>query len=354
MTEPNIAARVALVCGIAATAIGAALVLMPEALPRFGRAPITDRLAPAPTLPAPERVEPVAAVAPRIDVARIGARGTLVSAGRAAPGAEVLLFSDGREIGRARADARGEWVILPEARIPPGAREFSLVAQSPGGEPIAAAETLVLVVPDSVLAEAAAGERPRVAAAAPLAVLLPPTGAQAAPRVLQEAAGPRPALGLDIVDYDEGGDMRFAGSAAAGATVRVYVGRQHAGDAVADKAGRWALTPLSQPRYGRHALRVDQLAANGTVTARIELPFQRDPTPQGESAMADGTLVVQPGASLWRIARKVYGRGTRFTVIFQANREQIRDPRLIYPGQVFQLPEAADPAPPQLDSSRSR
>ena len=50
-------------------------------------------------------------------------------------------------------------------------------------------------------------------------------------------------------------------------------------------------------------------------------------------------MVVQPGASLWRIARSNYGKGTRFTVIYQANKEQIRDPDLIYPGQIFTLPK---------------
>ena len=52
-------------------------------------------------------------------------------------------------------------------------------------------------------------------------------------------------------------------------------------------------------------------------------------------------VVVEPGNSLWRIARRTYGQGTRFTLIFDANRDRIRDPDLIYPGQVFNLPAPA-------------
>ncbi len=48
--------------------------------------------------------------------------------------------------------------------------------------------------------------------------------------------------------------------------------------------------------------------------------------------------MIQPGNNLWRIARRTYGYGIRYTVIYQANREQIRDPDLIYPGQIFVLP----------------
>ena len=52
-------------------------------------------------------------------------------------------------------------------------------------------------------------------------------------------------------------------------------------------------------------------------------------------------MVVQPGQTLWRLARGAYGSGARYTVIYLANRDQIRDPGLIYPGQAFAVPAAA-------------
>jgi nucleoid-associated protein YgaU len=48
---------------------------------------------------------------------------------------------------------------------------------------------------------------------------------------------------------------------------------------------------------------------------------------------------VQPGNSLWRIARRTYGAGMRFTLLYEANKDQIRDPDLIYPGQLFVVPK---------------
>ena len=75
------------------------------------------------------------------------------------------------------------------------------------------------------------------------------------------------------------------------------------------------------------------------MTARVELPVQVSELPK---ELPDGqSLVVQPGNSLWRIARRTYGDGLRFTTIYEANRSQIRDPDLIYPGQIFTLPVAA-------------
>jgi hypothetical protein len=301
---------------------------------------------------------------PRFDVARVGARGMLVTAGRAAAGAEVTLLEGQRELGRARADNRGEWVILPHDPLAPGARELSLLARAPGGDAIPGEETVLLVVPEppgggaavaslggaSQAAGAPGGSS--AASSGPLAMLLPPSSTpNAAPRVLQgggASAGesapagtaPRPPrLGLDVVDYDDAGSMRFAGSAAPGSSVRVYAGPQMLGEATADGAGRWHLTPNDQPSVGRHVLRLDQMASagGGGVAARIEVPFQRDRLP--EESVQDGRMVVQPGQNLWRIARSTYGRGVRYTVIYAANRDTIRDPRLIYPGQVFALPD---------------
>ena len=311
---------------------------------------------------------------PRFDVVRIGARGVAVIAGRAAPGAEVVLLEDGREVGRARADGRGEWVILPSEALRPGTRQFTLLARR-GGEEVAGPDTVVVVVPEHqpALAETprpdpaqrmveatSAPAEPSVeppAAAAPsqpLVVLLP--AAQATPRVLQGTAAQQ-GLTLDQVDYDQDGAIRFAGSAQPDSTVRVYVNERHVGDAQADGRGRWTLVPRDSVEVGVHQLRLDQLAAAGTVTARIEVPFQRDQLPEG--SVAEGRVVVQPGNNLWRLARAAYGRGVRYTVIYEANRDQIRNPRLIFPGQVFTVPAIAEPAATSpaatpANSSRSR
>ena len=62
-----------------------------------------------------------------------------------------------------------------------------------------------------------------------------------------------------------------------------------------------------------------------------------------------GTTTIIRGDSLWQISRRIYGKGTRYTVIFDANQPQIRNPDLIYPGQIFVLPTDGTAAVPQSD-----
>ena len=52
-----------------------------------------------------------------------------------------------------------------------------------------------------------------------------------------------------------------------------------------------------------------------------------------------GAVIIRRGDSLWRISRRVYGRGIRYSTIYLANQEQIRDPDRIWPGQVFRVPD---------------
>jgi nucleoid-associated protein YgaU len=110
------------------------------------------------------------------------------------------------------------------------------------------------------------------------------------------------------------------------------------GSATADQRGAWRMTPSAPVAPGTYTLRLDQLGPGGKVAARIETPFQRAEL-QRELASGEAQVVVQPGNSLWRLARRVYGEGVRFTVIYDANRDNIRDPDLIYPGQVFTVPK---------------
>jgi len=105
----------------------------------------------------------------------------------------------------------------------------------------------------------------------------------------------------------------------------------------ADANGRWTFVPGAALALGDHTLRVDSVDEAGKVMARAETPVTREPAekliPPGETL-----VIVQPGNSLWRIARRTLGGGMHYSDIFQANRDQIRDPDMIYPGQIFTVP----------------
>jgi len=191
---------------------------------------------------------------------------------------------------------------------------------------------------DATAAPAAPAATAGGAATGPVVTTVDPSGtaAQVAPDKTPGRGIVNRGLALDSVDYDAAGNVSIGGRAPPQARLQIYVDNKLIGSSVGEASGRWRLTPQGMVAQGPHTLRIDEVSPDGRVIARVESPFARaEPVVAQEG---DTVVVVQPGASLWRIARHSYGTGMRYTVIYEANRTQIRNPDLIYPGQVFVVP----------------
>jgi nucleoid-associated protein YgaU len=289
---------------------------------------------------------PAGVVRPSFDVVRISPSGRAVIAGRAEPGAEVTVLDDGISLGSVFADERGEWVLLPEDSLEGGDRELSLVQDTADGARVASKQVVVLSVPkprekpatDQADSTAAQGE---AAEEAVIAVLVERDG-DGPSRVLQgpdlagDGIGEESEVTIRSVDYDSEGDVTLAGRTEPEATVNVYVDEEYVGSAKASEEGEWQLSPDEEVAPGQHKLRIDKVDDQGIVLARIETPISRA-RPE-ELLLGDALVVVQPGNSLWRIARRAYGGGVYYSEIYGANRAQILDPNMIFPGQILALP----------------
>lgn len=290
---------------------------------------------------------------PSFDIVRVNPSGDVVLAGRAAPDAAVTVLEGEQVIGTATADINGEWVLVPSEPLAAGSRELSLSARQGSATPLLSDKSVVLVVPGS-RQSAGSGDNalallvPRSGEGAST-LLQPPTDRLAARPPLSEtsiglprtAAGPA-GVTVDVIDYGESGRLALAGRAAPGAGLRVYLDNTLLGSPQTDRQGVWRLAPEQAVKPGFYHLRVDELSPSGQVLRRIELPFSQASLSPG--LLGRDRLIVQPGSSLWRIARQTYGDGVRYSVIYQANREQIRDPDLIYPGQLLTVPSASSGA----------
>lgn len=280
-------------------------------------------------------VIPKRAVAPpSFDVVRISdVDCTAVMAGRAPSQAIVRIAANGEIIATLRAENDGSWAHVVSEPFKPGGVELTLTAETTAGR-AESPESVVLVVPDC--ADLSDDKKA-------IALLTPKN--RTGTRILQEPdradriAMPQ-GLNLGKVDYDDKGNLEMSGNGAPDAELRAYVDGVYAGRARADAQGQWRIMPETEIAPGLHVLRVDHVDSSGVVLARIELPFARV-APASVEVTAD-QVIVQPGNSLWRIARRTYGRGISYTTIYEANRDRIRDPNLIYPGQVFELPDLPD------------
>jgi hypothetical protein len=302
---------------------------------------------------------------PSFDVARIEPTGEAVIAGRAAPGATVELLRNGEVHDRVVADQSGQFVMVPRP-LPSGTYDLTLRASRPDGKQTTSKQSVAVAL------EPATTSRPVVALMTPDKPTV----------VLSQPAAPKPVAGTvvaEAVEIEPGGKFHVSGRSRPGAAVRVYLNDSFVASVTADADGRFAVTINEGVKPGNYRVRLDEVESNSSaVRARAEVPFNVPETvitgsvsapaaaskrpddvaagqqPQlaaaGATVLPDGTspsAVVVPkiatttvsrGDSLWRLSHLAYGAGTRYAVIYQANRQQIRNPNLIYPGQVFVVP----------------
>lgn len=225
-----------------------------------------------------------------------------------------------------------------------------------------AAETAPPTAPDAVVPAEASGVSDAPDAAEPvLRPSAPPLLIADADgvRVLQggDAVIPTPevmsTVSLDTITYDPAGEVLLAGRGRDGGFVRVYVDNTPITTSRIGADGQWR-TDLPEVDTGTYTLRIDEVGPDGDVRSRVETPFRREQPEAIAEVLAEETAkesfdiavrTVQPGATLWAIARERYGEGILYVEVYEANRDRIRDPDLIYPGQVFELPRI-EPAQP--------
>ncbi|WP_407473393.1 peptigoglycan-binding protein LysM [Sulfitobacter sp. PM12] len=354
-----------------------------------------DTKAAATVPPAPQTPDPAASPAtPSFDEVRREGDGMTVIAGRAAPGARVSVISNGAEVASAQADRSGKFATL--AILPPdgSGKILSLSADAETG-PVASVEEVILApitapavaqvalsdtsdvsidttseaTPDDTAPETASasvaeprgvgpeGSAPEIteiaavtpqpdparpSADTPVALLKSDAdGVELLPGTAPEVTD---RIALDTITYSDEGEVRLAGRAQAQASsVRVYLDNRSVGALEVDPQGRWR-GDIEDIKTGIYTLRVDELDQGGDVISRVETPFKRESPEVLARATADNdgpikAVTVQEGATLWAIARERYGDPTLYVRVFAANRSSIRDPDLIYPGQVFDLPD---------------
>jgi hypothetical protein len=317
---------IAAVLAVLAIAAALTLIMNRPALDGDANLPVTaDDSAVSDAVAADEELNLVAS--PVFDIVRVAPAGTAVIAGRGEPGAQIAILADGEEIARETVNERGEWVVILEQPLPSGTIELGLTMFTASGSELRSEQVVVVSIPES-------------RGATPLVVMGRPGEAS---RVMQCPSCGGVEMGslvLETVDYDETGAVIFSGRAETGSTVRVYANGALVGETSVGRDGRWDMQAGSLLAPGIYDLQIDQINEAGQVTAVIALPFER--VAPEDIELGENRVIVQPGNSLWRLARRLYGSGVQYTVIYEANREQIRDPDMIYPGQVFNAPDGPE------------
>ena len=229
--------------------------------------------------------------------------GDFVISGKSNPSGKLRVYIDNQPVGDTTADADGRWVFADGGNIAPGVRDLRVDQMLNSGKVIRG-ETFPIKREDPVKV---AAPQPEPAKEAETVVIKTP-----------EPAAP-----------------------ATTATQPTQAETQQSGSGT-----QAAAAPAAEPQEAQ--------PADETTTASIAAepepaaPAKAEPAPSMLSAQ--GRVVIQPGNNLWNISRVIYGRGIEYTTIYEANKDQIRNPHWIYPGQIFMTPGTVPPE--EIDPKR--
>jgi hypothetical protein len=353
------------VLGIAVAWFGIVQVLSPERRGVVGAEP-ARRTAALGQPPTPDQTSAGAMASegvPSFDVIRVEPTGEAVIAGRSAPGATVRMLRDGETYDQTVADASGFFAFVPPL-LPPGAQQVVLEATSPDGTKRQSRDSATIVV----------NKDRNVKALIALTSPGKPTAVLSAPETTVSEAPLKTALGTEArsnigsplkiaaVDVEAGGQLMVSSQSTPAALVRLYLNESLVASANAPSDGKVSFAIGRGVQAGAYRIRLDDVdPVSGAVKARSEVNFTvpvevaNSQLTGSESGVAGArqtngtntsgvivpqvnTAIVSKRESLWQISSRVYGKGLRYTEIYQANQKQIRNPDLIYPAQIFVLP----------------
>lgn len=292
-----------------------------------------------PPLPETE-AEAVAEVTQGINLARVRPDGSAVIAGVAMPGSTINLMIGDRIIGSTVATDKGEWVVVPDELLDPGSHLITVTVIAPDGTTTVEAMALVIEIPQNgedtplvALVPYAVEEAPVVVLQAPDTTEPPEPAADVA-----EIKALAPLVTIRSVQAFNPGYLSVGGRAEGGAEVLLSVNDQGPARQAVNASGRYQLGQPFDAGADQANLTVSLLDDAGKTLATARLALNRG---QLDTTLSSNTLVVvQKGDALWRIAYQTYGKGIRYVDIYRENSSIIRDPDLIYPDQIFVVPNS--------------
>ncbi len=274
----------------------------------------------------------VEVIPPTFDVARFSDGGASVIAGRSSPSIPVRVLADSNSVAEEITGPKGEFTAIFSLEFSDDPIEVILAAVAADGTLVYSKEILYVARPSEDREESGSIPLEQV-------------------QISQDddgisVVGPSDKkLLLEIVTYEDKGFVNLSGSGDPENMARILLDGEQVKAEIIGEDGKWK-AELDTVDPGDYQLTIDEVGSEGNIVEKVETPLRIEPPSQALEAHEKiqenpklATLVtVQKGFTLWGISRRNYGLGRLYVRIYNANKHQIDDPDLIFPGQIFVVP----------------
>ena len=277
---------------------------------------------------------------PEIDIIKVSPDGSFVIAGKGQPNSNINILNKGDLIDSSIVDSDGNWIVISKENLKTGDNLISIDQINNNGlvlkhkqlfitkiDKLKKDQPFVISVPNKN------GEN--------INIIQQPLEKQKIYKVENDLViqkkikSNKKIFNIKTIFFNENGFVSIQGEVNFGKRLELYINKKIM-KTIKIENSKWQYNSDTIFDYGLHDLLVVLKSDKDEILDKITFPFMRVEIPYND--LPENFILIKPGDMLWTIAYRLYGDPFKYIQIFEENKDQITNPDLIFPGQLFSIP----------------
>tara|TARA_B100000989_G_scaffold275861_1_gene235730 strand:- start:1788 stop:2858 length:1071 start_codon:yes stop_codon:yes gene_type:complete len=280
-------------------------------------------------------------IVPKVDILKVSPDGSYIIAGKGKPNSTISILEKGNKIESVDADESGSWVIVSKDNLESGDNLLIINQDNIDGSSTQSKEIYVTKIDKKnetkpLVIEIENDDGGKLSIIQSPSIKKLESNVENNLTLSKKQINKKNVFKIQSVSFSQDGSLSIQGIANYGSNIEILVNKNLSSIFLKNKP-EWIFNSSYKLGYGMHKLVANLKSQNNTILDSITLPFMRSEMPSGE--LPDNYVLIKPGDMLWTISFKIYGNPLKYIEIYEENRDQITNPDLIFPGQVFSIPK---------------
>ena len=280
-------------------------------------------------------------IIPKVDILKVDPDGSYIIAGKGKPNSTISLLEKGNKIESVDADESGSWVIVSQSNLESGDNLLIIDQDNVDGTSTQSKEIYVTKIDKEnetkpLVIEIVNEDGGKLSIIQSPSIRKLKSNVQNDLNLSEKPIKKINFFKIQSVSFTQDGSLSIQGIANYGSNIEFIISKNLSSIVLKNKP-EWVFKSSYKLDYGMHKLIANLKSQDNTTLDSITLPFMRSEMPTG--ALPDNFVLIKPGDMLWTISYKIYGNPLKYIKIYEENRDQITNPDLIFPGQVFSIPK---------------
>ncbi len=251
------------------------------------------------------------------DIVRLDPTGNVVIAGKTIPLIKVEIYDGNDKLADVISDAHGDWVWVSDEPLTKGVKRLNLKYIDKNQEYVSAENIIIINKTD----KKQSSKIFKYSYEDNLGIEIFNNDNQIS------------GLALDTVEHLKTNKLKVLGRATPNSVIKIFLSGDFLGEVISNKNGSWFFEH-EDISFTPQNIMITTLINNETIKIKTPIFEEKIKT----KFLVEREIKVVEGNSLWRIARKTLGGGILYSEIYKNNIKIITNPDLIFPGQVFNIP----------------